>query len=125
MTLHVGGKEIQILYFGRAHTTGDSIVFVPQDRIAYLSELFFCEEFPNMAQGYGVSWLRVLDAVQSLEADIFVPGHGPLPADPRETRASLRRSATAARRHTRRHSERDRPRGERRSGGRRGEAPAV
>ena len=91
MTLHVGGKEIQILYFGRAHTTGDSIVFVPQDRIAYLSELFFCEEFPNMAQGYGVSWLRVLDAVQSLEADIFVPGHGPLPADPRETRASLRR----------------------------------
>jgi cyclase len=91
MTLHVGGKEIQILYFGRAHTTGDSIVFVPQDRIAYLSELFFCEEFPNMAQGYGVSWLRVLDAVQALEADIFVPGHGPLPADPRETRVSLRR----------------------------------
>jgi cyclase len=91
MTLHVGGKEIQILYFGRAHTTGDAVVFVPQDRIAYLSELFFCDEFPNMAQGYGVSWLRVLDAVQSLEADIFVPGHGPVPADPRETRASLRR----------------------------------
>jgi cyclase len=91
MTLHVGGKEIQILYFGRAHTTGDSVVFVPQDRIAYLSELFFCDEFPNMAQGYGVSWLQVLDAVQSLEADIFVPGHGPVPADPRETRASLRR----------------------------------
>src|SRR4029453_9557632 len=91
MTLHVGGKEIQILYFGRAHTTGDSVVFVPQDRIAYLSELFFADEFPNMAQGYGVSWLRVLDAVQSLEADIFVPGHGPLPSDPRETRASLRR----------------------------------
>ena len=91
MTLHVGGKEIQILYFGRAHTTGDSVVFVPQDRIAYLSELFFCEEFPNMAQGWGVAWLRVLDAVLLLEADIFVPGHGPLPADPRESRASLRR----------------------------------
>ena len=91
MTLHVGGKEIQMLYFGRAHTTGDAVVFVPQDRIAYLSELFFCDEFPNMAQGYGVSWLRVLDAVQALEADIFVPGHGPLPADPRDTRASLRR----------------------------------
>lgn len=91
MTLYVGGKEIQILYFGRAHTTGDSVVFVPQDRIAYLSELFFCDEFPNMAQGYGVSWLRVLDAALLLDADIFVPGHGPLPADPKETRASLRR----------------------------------
>jgi len=91
LTLHIGAKEVQILHFGRAHTLGDSIVFVPQDRIAYLSEVFFCDEFPNMAQGYGVSWLRVLDAVEALGADIFVPGHGPIPADPRGTRAALRR----------------------------------
>jgi glyoxylase-like metal-dependent hydrolase (beta-lactamase superfamily II) len=91
MTLYYGGKEIQVLYFGRAHTRGDSVVFVPQDRIAYLSEVFFSEEFPNMAQGYGVSWLRVLDAVEALGADIFVPRHGPIPADPRATRAGLHR----------------------------------
>src|SRR5438093_11299087 len=91
LTLHVGGKEIQVLHLGRAHTQGDSIVFVPQDRIAYLSEVFFSEEFPNMAQGYGVSWLLMLDAVMALEADIFVPGHGPIPEDPRRTRAGLQR----------------------------------
>ncbi len=91
LTLYLGGKEIQVLYFGRAHTQGDSIVFVPQDRIAYLSEVFFSEEFPNMAQGYGVSWLRVLDAVEALRADIFVPGHGPIPEDPKGTRAGLHR----------------------------------
>src|SRR6185369_4591589 len=45
MTLYLGGKEIQILYVGRAHTRGDSIIFVPQDRIAYLSELYFAEQF--------------------------------------------------------------------------------
>ena len=44
-----------------------------------------------MAQGYGVSWLRVLDAVEALGADIFVPGHGAIPEDPRGTRAGLRR----------------------------------
>jgi len=91
LTIYFGGKEIQVLYFGRAHTRGDSIIFVPQDRIAYLSEVFFCEEFPNMAQGYGVSWLRVLDAVEALGAEIFVPGHGPIPEDPRGTRAGLHR----------------------------------
>jgi cyclase len=91
VTFFFGGKEIQVLYFGRAHTLGDSIIFVPQDRIAYLSEVFFFEEFPNMAQGYGVSWLRVLDAVEALGADIFVPGHGPIPEDPRGTRAGLHR----------------------------------
>ena len=91
MTLHLGGKEIQILYFGAAHTKGDSILFVPQDRIAYLSEVFFNEEFPNMAGGYGVSWIRVLDAVKALDADIFIPGHGPIPDDPKQTRAALDR----------------------------------
>jgi cyclase len=52
MTLYLGGKEIQILHFGKAHTAGDSVLFVPQDRIAYLSEVFFNEEFPNMAGGF-------------------------------------------------------------------------
>jgi cyclase len=91
MTLHLGGKELQILYFGSAHTKGDSILFVPQDRIVYMSEVFFNEEFPNMAGGYGVSWIRVLDAVKALDADIFIPGHGPIPEDPKQTRAALDR----------------------------------
>jgi len=92
MTVHLGGKEIQILHFGAAHTKGDSVLFVPRDRIAYLSEVFFNEEFPNMAGGYGVSWIRVLDAVKALDVDIFVPGHGPIPDDPRQTRAALDRA---------------------------------
>jgi len=91
MTFYLGGKEIQVLYFGNAHTKGDSIVFVPQDRIAYMSEVFFNDEFPNMAGGYGVSWIRVLDAVRALDADIFIPGHGSIPDDPKQTRAALDR----------------------------------
>jgi glyoxylase-like metal-dependent hydrolase (beta-lactamase superfamily II) len=91
MTLYLGGKEIQILYLGRAHTRGDSIIFVPQDRIAYLSELYFADQFVFIADGYGVDWLRALDAVDALGADIVVPGHGAIPADPRETRQGLRR----------------------------------
>ena len=91
VTLYFGGKEIQILYVGRAHTRGDSIVYVPQDRIVYLSELFFANQFLFINVGYGLDWLKALDAVDTLGADIFVPGHGPIPADPRETRQELRR----------------------------------
>jgi len=47
MVIHLGGKEIQILHFGRAHTRGDSIVFVPEDRIVYMSELFFMTGSPG------------------------------------------------------------------------------
>jgi glyoxylase-like metal-dependent hydrolase (beta-lactamase superfamily II) len=91
MTLYLGGKEIQILYVGRAHTRGDSIIFVPQDRIAYLSELYFADQFLFINDGYGLDWLRALDAVDALGAEIVVPGHGPIPSDPRETREGLRR----------------------------------
>ena len=91
VTLHLGGKEIRILYVGRAHTRGDSIIYVPQDRIVYLSELFFANQFLFINDGYGLDWLKALDAVDALGADVFVPGHGPIPADPKETRQELRR----------------------------------
>jgi hypothetical protein len=90
-TLYLGGKEIQILYVGRGHTRGDSIIYVPQDRIAYLSELFFAEQFVFIDDGYGLDWLKALDAIDGLGAQIFVPAHGPIPADPRDTQQSLRR----------------------------------
>jgi glyoxylase-like metal-dependent hydrolase (beta-lactamase superfamily II) len=82
VTLYLGGKEIQIRYLGRGHTRGDSIIYVPQDRIAYLSELFFAEQFLYIDDGYGLDWLKTLDAVEGLGAETFVPAHGPIPADP-------------------------------------------
>lgn len=91
LTIHLGGKEIQILYLGRGHTRGDSIIFVPQDRIAYVSELFFSDQFLYINDGYGLSWLKTLDAIEALPADILVPGHGSIPQDPKETREALHR----------------------------------
>ena len=91
LTLHLGGKEIQILHLGKGHTRGDSIIFVPQDRIAYVSELYFSDQFLYINDGYGVSWLKTLEAVEALPVDIIVPGHGPIPEDPKETRQGLHR----------------------------------
>ena len=91
LTIHLAGKEIQILYLGKGHTRSDSIIFVPQDRIAYVSELYFSDQFLYINDGYGVSWLKTLDAIEALPADIFVPGHGPIPEDPKKTRQGLHR----------------------------------
>ena len=93
MTITLGGKEIQILYIGRGHTRGDSIVFVPQDRIVYLSELFFDGRFPFMNDGY-VDWINTLDIALKLDADIFVPGQGPttMASNPRASRDALVRA---------------------------------
>jgi len=91
ITLYLGGKEIQVLYLGRAHTRGDSIVYVPQDRIAYLSEVFSADQFLFMNDGYGLDWLKTVDAAAGLGADIFVPGHSSLPADLGQSREEFHR----------------------------------
>jgi glyoxylase-like metal-dependent hydrolase (beta-lactamase superfamily II) len=93
MTIYLGGKEIQILYVGRAHTRGDAIVFVPADRIVYLSEVFFDGRFPFMNSGY-IDWIQALDIVLKLDADIFVPGQGPssIASNPRGSREALVRA---------------------------------
>jgi glyoxylase-like metal-dependent hydrolase (beta-lactamase superfamily II) len=91
VTLHLGGKDIEVRFLGRGHTRGDTIIYVPQDRIVYLSELFFAEQFLYIDDGFGLDWIKTLDAVDALGADIFVPAHGPIPADPRATRQSLNR----------------------------------
>ncbi len=90
MTLNLGGKEIQILHIGKAHTRGDSIVFVPEDRIVYLSELLFYDRFPWMNSGY-VDWINAIDIVLNLDADIFVPGQGPAnwTTNPKASRQAL------------------------------------
>ncbi len=89
MSLHLGGKEIQIIHIGPAHTRGDSIVFVPEDRIVYLSELLFYNRFPWMNSGY-IEWINAIEVVLDLDADIFVPGQGPMNFDdPRDSREAL------------------------------------
>lgn len=91
VTLYLGGKEIQVLYLGRAHTRGDSIIYVPQDRIVYLSEVFSAGQFLFMNDGYGVDWLKTVEAAAGLGADIYVPGHSTMPADPRQSREEFSR----------------------------------
>jgi glyoxylase-like metal-dependent hydrolase (beta-lactamase superfamily II) len=91
ITLYLGGKEIQVLYLGRAHTRGDSIIYVPQDRIVYLSEIFSAGQFLFMNDGYGLDWLKTVEMAAGLDADIFVPGHSLLPADPKQSREEFLR----------------------------------
>ena len=93
MILYSGGKEIQLLHVGPAHTRGDSVVFVPSDRIVYMSEVFFDGRFPFMNDG-SVQWIDAIDKVLKLDADIFVPGQGPSPiaSNPRGSREALIRA---------------------------------
>jgi len=76
MTLHVGGKTLELHHFGPAHTVGDTVVYLPEDRVAFLSEVYFNGIFTSLGDGFAAHHLEVLDAVEKLDADWFIPGHG-------------------------------------------------
>ncbi|MFD7257401.1 MBL fold metallo-hydrolase [Streptomyces sp. NPDC059874] len=98
-TLHVGETEVRIVHPGVAHTTGDSIVWLPRQRVVFTGDLVFAEGTPFLAMGSLAGSLRALELLRSLDAETVVPGHGPLtdPSAYESTERYLRYVAELAR----------------------------
>jgi len=74
--IEMGDKEIHVLFLGRAHTGGDLVVYLPEEKIMFMSEAFLHRVFPAMRSAYPSEWVAMIEAAQSMDVDIFVPGHG-------------------------------------------------
>lgn len=75
-TLQLGGEEIRILFLGRAHTGGDLVVYLPKEKILFMSETFLNRIFPAMRSAYPSEWVAMIQKAQSMDVDVYVPGHG-------------------------------------------------
>jgi cyclase len=74
--LTLGGTEIQILFLGRAHTGGDLSVYLPTQKILFMSEAFLNRVFPAMRSAYPSEWVEVLKRAERMDVSTYVPGHG-------------------------------------------------
>ena len=75
-TLTLGGRTIEILHLGRAHTGGDLVVHLPEESVLFFSEAFLHRIFPAMRSAYPSEWVAMLRRAQELGARWNVPGHG-------------------------------------------------
>jgi cyclase len=75
LVLHRGGREIHLLFLGRAHTAGDVIAFVPAERVVATGDLMH-GLLPYMGDGFPEEWPATLRALEALEFDRVIPGHG-------------------------------------------------
>lgn len=75
-SITMGGVEIQTLFLGRAHTGGDLSVWLPKEKILFMSETFLNRVFPAMRSAYPTEWLAAVDKALAMNASIYVPGHG-------------------------------------------------
>jgi glyoxylase-like metal-dependent hydrolase (beta-lactamase superfamily II) len=81
--LDPGGRRVQLLTRGLAHTRGDQVVFLPEERILFTGELVESRIFPiypyfppDDADVNGSRWIEVLRWLESLDPEVVVPGHG-------------------------------------------------
>lgn len=86
LSLTVGDKQVALYNVGPAHTAGDTLVHVPADKLLYTGDILFIEGTPIVWAGPIGNWIAACDRILALDADIIVPGHGPI-TDNRGVRA--------------------------------------
>jgi len=80
LTLYLGGREIQFLHPGKAHTAGDIIMWLPQEKIVATGDIV-TGPIPLMQSPYTNEYVGVLNRIKALGFKTLVPGHGPVEAD--------------------------------------------
>jgi len=75
--LDVGGMRLEIVAAGGAHSPGNLMLNVPEDRVLFAGDLFFTGRIPFVVDGNTRLWLAALEKIADSKARVVVPGHGP------------------------------------------------
>ena len=77
-TLQVGGKTVQLIEVGPAHTRGDTLAYLPAERVVFTGDILFIGGHPIIWAGPTSNWLRACDRILAMDVETIVPGHGPI-----------------------------------------------
>lgn len=78
MSLSDGDLEMDLLYFGPAHTDGNIVINIPDDRVAVIGDLFFRGMDPLIHKhknGSSSGFAGVLKKIADLNAEKYLSGH--------------------------------------------------
>jgi cyclase len=77
MAFHGAARSAELMELA-GHTASDAVLYLPQDGIAFMSDLLFVECHPYLGDGDPEAMLRALETVSALAPRLVVPGHGPV-----------------------------------------------
>ena len=73
--LDLGGREVQLLFLGRGHTNGDTVIYLPKEKIVCTGDLME-SQLAYMGDAQFDEWIATLDALKKLDFKTDLPGHG-------------------------------------------------
>ena len=71
-------KDVHLIEVGPAHTRGDVLVHCPSDKVVFTGDILFIESTPLIWEGPVGNWIDACLLIESMDADLIVPGHGPI-----------------------------------------------
>lgn len=75
--LRVGKTKVQLLHFGPAHTAGDLVVWLPEQKVLFTGDIVFTQRILGVIPvGNSGGWVKAFDQAMALKPRIIVPGHG-------------------------------------------------
>lgn len=74
--IELGDRTIELVFLGRAHTGGDLLVHLPDEKILFMSETYLHRVFPAMRTAHPTEWAEMLRAAEAMDIETYVPGHG-------------------------------------------------
>ncbi|HEX8731247.1 MAG TPA: MBL fold metallo-hydrolase [Ktedonobacterales bacterium] len=77
LSLDLGGRVVELRWLGRAHTEGDTAVWLPRERVLFAGDLVEASAAPYCGDAYILDWPATLANVRALNAEALVPGRGP------------------------------------------------
>ncbi len=89
MTLWLGKLEVQLLQLGRGHTKGDTVAWLPQQKILFSGDLVEFDATPYAGDAYFRDWPQTLDNIAALKPEKLVPGRGAALTTPEQGQAGL------------------------------------
>ena len=78
MTLYVEDLRLELIFMGPAHTTNDTVVWLPDLKLLFSGDLIFNEGTPFVVMGSVAGSLVAIEKLRALGAETIVPGHGPV-----------------------------------------------
>ncbi len=75
LELDFGGRTVKIVHPGKAHTLGDSFVYLPESKVLFAGDLLFNHIIPPIT-GSSTGWIEAIEQLEKLDIETVVPGHG-------------------------------------------------
>ncbi len=76
--VEVGGRIVELVEVGPAHTAGDTLAFVSDARTVFTGDILFIGGTPIVWAGPLDNWIAACDLITSSDVETVVPGHGPV-----------------------------------------------